>query len=330
MKTIKNKWNGTKITVNYIGNLGNRFGVKKKQIILNKDKLEPLLDFNIFNNDNFKIRRKKAYYFNINKVNKVNKLNKNNENGNFKSLHLKDWEKTNNYNFYNYFINFKYFHRVNNSKRILSSTKRFNMNRNKSSIALFENELNQNENKENNYFSAKRRKKEDLMFKNFNKIKAKEKREKLSKKNISKIISQKIINYKKKIINEKKTDKINVKSLLFINKDIQNLKTNCFKKDNYIFNDNIKIFNKNNFKYKPLYLYSVNNKTFIQNINDYKNTSFNPIFNSYNLSNSQIKIEINNQNNNFINNFNFISPRKINHSAKKVATFRDASTNTDL
>ena len=31
MKTNKNKWNGTKITVNYIGNLDNKFGVKKKK-----------------------------------------------------------------------------------------------------------------------------------------------------------------------------------------------------------------------------------------------------------------------------------------------------------
>ena len=45
MKSSKNKWKGTKITVNYLGNLDNQFGIKKKKILLEEDKLSPLSVF---------------------------------------------------------------------------------------------------------------------------------------------------------------------------------------------------------------------------------------------------------------------------------------------
>ena len=327
MQTNKNKWNGTKITVNYIGNLDNKFGVKKKKIILNDDKLELFFDYPIFNN---KISSRQKIKNDIEYFNNKKKVKKEKEKTIFKSLNIKDWEKENNYNFYNYFNNFKYFHRVNNSKRILSSNNRLKLNKNKSSILIFENEIakddnkDNNENKENNYYSDKRRKKTDLnIVKKFNKTN----RKKLSKKNIREIISnfnrQKIseikeFNIKNRIIN----DKLKSNSLL-LHLEIQNFKTiNKDKTNNYIINKNNSNIISKNYSNKNFYLRDKNNNN--------NNLIINRIFKSYDPSNPQTKILVYQKRNNIINNINFISPKNINHSIRKIGIFCDASTNTDL
>ena len=51
----------------------------------------------------------------------------------------------------------KYFHRINNSKRILSTNIRQKLNKNNSSILFFGNGIEKKVNQKNNYFSAKRK-----------------------------------------------------------------------------------------------------------------------------------------------------------------------------
>ena len=332
---MKNKWNGTKITINYIGNLDDKFGVKKKRIILNEDKMEPFINYSIFNNiisPRQKIKNAKTFYRNYNTKSKGN----NNEKTIFNSLNIRDWEKVNNYNFYNFFNNFKYFHRVNNSKRILSTNNRLKLNKNKSSIILFGNEINKDDNQESNHFSAKRNKNKDFnMVKYFNKTK----KEKLSKKNIRQIISSfnskklletKEFNKKNKIINENiraqrillNPDMPNV-NINFNAISIKKIKTaNIFNNENY--NNNF-VKNNNN----KNYYYSGDNKRVIKNKNNI-NIKKHEIFNSNNHSNSHIKIFVNHQNNNIINNINIISPSNEINSTNKKVTFCDASTNTEL
>lgn len=344
MKSIKDKWNGTKITINYIGNLDDKFGVKKRRIILNEDKFEPFINYSIFNNivsPRQIIKNNKTFYKNLNRENKV----KNNENTIFNSLHIKDWEKANNFNFYNYFKNLKYFHRINNSKRILSTNIRQKLNKNNSSILFFGNGIEKKVNQKSNYFSAKRKnnknfnrnndfnnrkeltKNKDLkeikdlsMIKNFY-------NKKLSKKNIKQIIS----NFKNKKITEAREfnnknkiidDKIRAKSLL-LNLDIHNFNINVssIKK---IRNNN---YNENYFNNIPneKYYYSRDSKRNNNKNNDNINMKKTLIFNSNNPINSHIKIIVNQQNNNIINNINLI-----NQKTGKKSNLCDASTNTDL
>ena len=338
MKSVKNKWKGTKITVNYIGNLNNKFGIKKKKIFLEEDKLETLF---LKPNNNLispKIINKNKTYFH-NPI-KINSNNFNNEKSTFKSIHIRDWEKDNNYNFYNYLKNLKYFERINNSKRILSSKNRQRINKNNSGILLFESELNKDINgeKENNYYSAKRRKKTNYNMKNnFNK----NRKEKLSKKNITEIISnfitqktneRKIFNHKNKIIND------NLKNKNLLNLDFYNSKSNSFIKVKTNVNK-ININSKNldkmskNYSNKKIFLfprYNNNNKE-RPYINKNKiDTIINPLLNSYNPSNPHLKVVINQDNNNIINNIKLISPRNTSHYLKKSGSFCDAATNTDL
>ena len=345
MKTVNNKWNGTKITLNYIGNMNNKFGVKKKKIILEEDKLQPL--FHVSNNDilSARLQNKNENYFH----NPMNMNKRETKKINFKSIHIEDWEKANNYNFYNYFKNFKYFHRINNSKRLLSSNiknDKLKLNKNNSSVVIFQNEFSKESNKkrkENNFYSTSRGRKKT----NFSVVKsAKNKGEKkeLSKKNISEIISnfitqrnteKQIFNHKNKIIN----DNIKAKSLL-LNLDFYNLKLNPInkvKKYNYIINKNDINYDSNNYNISPFDLYSMNDNKETNNIIN-KKTNLNYIFNSNFSSNSHSHISFSNNRNKkyFTNNINnnnmnnLLNSKNITHSIKKSATFCDVGTNTDF
>ena len=333
MKTSKNKWNGTKITLNYIGNLNNKFGVKKKKIIIEEDKLQPL--FQISNDNNLlseRLKKNNNKYFR-----NSTKIKNDNIRMNFNSIHLEDWEKVNNYNFYNYFKYFNYFQRINNSKRILSSNNndKLKLNKNKSSFALFEKEFYENIKKEekNVYSSRGRAKSNFSVVKN---IKNSKNKRKLSKKNISDIISnfitqrnteKKNFNYKNKAIN----DSIKTKNLL-LNFACYNLKKNPIKKNNYINQNDINL-DSNYYNMSPFNLYLKRDKKGTDKRNNKK--TLNSIKTSNISSNSHIKLSINKNKEYFINNINknknnIIHSKNNIQSIRKCGTFCDVGTNTDF
>ena len=209
MKNIKNKWNGTKITINYFGIFNDKFGIDKKRIILEEDKLEPL-----YKNQGAKylltprIKKNNPYFRNI----LINGKKNNKEKNNFEYIKINDWEKANNFNFYNYIKNMKYFNRVNNSKRILSF-KKLDTKKDKS-LLIFENEFSNNK-----YisYSTKKRKKHALLT--GNNISERDKNiEQMSKNNISNIISN-YISYK----NKKNIKKMNLNKNIMNKKNFSNL-----------------------------------------------------------------------------------------------------------
>ena len=135
MKKIKDKWKGLRITLNYFGKSNNRFGLKKKIILLEENKIHSLSDLIELNKTNLK--ETKIYNNNTNKLSKDNtfrnylrksKDNINNDNNNFESIKIKDFEKTKNFNFFNYFQNMRYFNRINSCRRILSKYEVFQQN----------------------------------------------------------------------------------------------------------------------------------------------------------------------------------------------------------
>ena len=253
MKNIKNKWNGTKITIIYFGSFNNKFGIDKKRIILEEDKLEPL-----YKNQGTKYlltprtKKNNPYFKNILTNGKKNNKEKNN----FEYIKINDWEKANNFNFYNYIKNMKYFNRVNNSNRILSF-KKLDSKKDKSLIIL-ENEFSNN--RQVSYKSIKRKKPALLTGNNISK---RDKNiEQISKDNKRNIISN-YISYKNKI-NIKKMN-LDVKDTIIKNNNIPNtyLKTNISSlnnkrinkvlTNNYIFNNqlnsNKNLFNRLQNKY---------------------------------------------------------------------------------
>lgn len=351
MKTSKNKWNGTRITVNYIGNLNNKFGIKKKKIILEEDKLEPFIDFQNINLISSRLKANKKYFNNLIQDNKKNDKEKTS----FKSINIRDWEKTNNYYFINYFKNLKYLNRVNNSKRILSSNNHNNhnklrINKNNSSIIIFKSEINKDIKKkinrdlikDNDCTSENINKKNIFsMFNNYNKIK--KKKEKLSKKNISDLISNFLTQKNSEIkefnlTNKKINDFLRTKSLILkldshnsirpipINK----AKNNNYPIDNYINNINFNNFSQNYYN-NPLYKVSKIDKNDIYNLND-NNRKINKILNSYYPNNYNVKVIDKQSKKNVINYVNLVSPRNDNNIffRKKSGTFCDVGTNTDF
>ena len=252
MTNIKNKWNGTKITINYFGIFNDKFGIDKKRIILEEDKLEQL-----YKNKGAKYlltprtKKNKPYFKNILENGKKNNKDKNN----FEYIKINDWEKANNFNFYNYIKNMKYFNRVNNSKRILSF-KKLDTKKDKSFL-IFENEFGNNRHIS---YSFKKRKKHVLLTRK--NISDRDKNiEQISRNNISNIISN-YISYNNKR-NVKKMS-LNVKdniirnnipnTLLKINiSSNNNKKINKVLTNNYIFNNklnsNKNLYNKLQNKY---------------------------------------------------------------------------------
>mgnify|MGYP006873133937 CR=1 FL=1 len=253
MKNIKNKWNGTKLTINYFGSFNNKFGIGKKRIILEEDKLEPLYK-NPGGNYLLTHRTKKnnPYFKNL----LLNGTKNNKEKNNFEYIKINDWEKTNNYNFYNYIKNMKYFNRVNNYKRILSF-KKLNIKNNRS-LFFFENEFSKNRHIS---FSSKRKKKPVLLTGN-NLSQRGKNIEQMSRNNISNIISN-YISYKNKSCIKKMS--INVKDNI-IRKNIPNtllkvkINSRNKKKINKIFTNNY-IFNNQQNSNKNLF-HNLQNKYF--------------------------------------------------------------------
>lgn len=261
MKNIKNKWNGTKITINYFGSFNDKFGIDKRRIILEEDKLEPL-----YKNQGVKyiltprIKKNNPYFKNILENGKRNNKEKNN----FEFIKINDWEKANNFNFYNYIKNMKYFNRVNNSKRILSF-KKFETKNEKSSL-IFENEFGKNR-----YISSSTKKRKNPIILTGNNISDRDKNiELLPKNNISNIISNYIsyknkTNIKKMSINVKDNIKRNnmPNTLLKVKISSRNKKKiNKILTNNYIFNNqlssNKNLFNKLQNKYLKIYKNKVN------------------------------------------------------------------------
>lgn len=261
MKNIKNKWNGTKITINYFGSFNDKFGIDKRRIILEEDKLEPL-----YKNQGVKylltprIKKNNPYFKNILENGKRNNKDKNN----FEFIKINDWEKANNFNFYNYIKNMKYFNRINNSKRILSF-KKLETKNDKNSL-IFENEFGKNK-----YISFSTKKRKNPIILTGNNISDREKNiEQLPKNNISNIISN-YISYKNKTNIKKMSIKVkdNIKRNNMPNTVLKEKISSRNKKrinkiltNNYIFNNqlssNKNLFNKFKNKYFKIYKNKVN------------------------------------------------------------------------
>ena len=322
MKNIKNKWNGTKITINYFGSFNDKFGIDKRRIILEEDKLEPL-----YKNQGVKyiltprIKKNNPYFKNILENGKRNNKEKNN----FEFIKINDWEKANNFNFYNYIKNMKYFNRVNNSKRILSF-KKLETKNDKSSL-IFENEFGKNR-----YISYSTKKRKNPIILTGKNISDRDKNiELLSKNNISNIISNYIsyknkTNIKKMSINVKDNIKRNnmPNTLLKVKISSRNKKRiNKILTNNYIFNNqlssNKNLFNKHQNKYFKIYKNKVNDmekerKTLSPKFNYPSNKAFSFSHKQYIKSDK-----------------NIMTPDSKNKKSIKISGLLcDAATNTDF
>ena len=337
MKKIKDKWKGLRITLNYFGKSNNRFGLKKKIILLEENKIHSLSDLIELNKTNLK--ETKIYNNNTNKLSKDNtfrnylrksKDNINNDNNNnFESIKIKDFEKTKNFNFFNYFQNMRYFNRINSCRRILSSCRT-------PSINSIKNISCDDEKKEEIKKEKKVTNKNRIKFEQYKKNKILG----MSKIDINKIIS----NYIQK--NKKDNDVFNQK----------NRKINNNLKHQNSFRNSPRIKKNNNY---------ITNITYRKNKNSNDNTkrcdslrSMHKTSNYLSLRDSDIELnndvifqqkllyfkhkkENNSKKNNaiifpkkkyYLNNINFQKAKKNfnNFIKKKTTSFVDASTNTDF
>ena len=128
MKKIKEKWKGMRITLNYFGKSNNRFGLKKKKILLEEDKIHSLSDLIETNKSNLKELSNNKKFNSYTIMRNDSKKSTNNSNNNFEYIKIKDFEKAKNFYFFNYFQNMRYFNRVNSYKRILSPCMTPNIN----------------------------------------------------------------------------------------------------------------------------------------------------------------------------------------------------------
>ena len=323
MTNIKNKWNGTKITINYFGIFNDKFGIDKKKVILEEDKLEPL-----YKNHGAKYlltprtKKNNPYFKNI----LVNRMKNNKEKNNFEYIKINDWEKANNFNFYNYIKNLKYFNRVNNSKRILSFKKLDN--KTDKTLLIFENEFSNNRHIS---YSSKKNKKPVLLT--GNNISDRDKNIKqISKNNISNIISN-YISYK----NKKNIKKINLNvkdniiknylpnTLLKINKSSQNKKKiNTILTNNYIINNPLNsdknLFNKLHNKYFKI---NKNKANYLEKDRKTLSPKFNyQLNNAFSFSHKQ--------NINCDNNIMTPDEKNKNKAIKISGLLCDVATNTDF
>ena len=327
MKSSKNQWKGTKITVNYLGNLDNHFGVKKKKILLEEDKLSPISVFKspIQQQEPVELHQGTTYFSNMR--------------NNFEFIKIRDWEKDNNYYFFNYIKNMKYFDRVNNSRRILSNNN-FGSKRNNSASFIFNKNPIRNKAKEYSFSIIKKNiiknknKKPILKLSNTN-LKISH----LSKKTISKVISDyfaksvyknnKKINFNpnnNNIYNQLKifsplTKKSNSNSNANSN---SNLINNDINFNNYMNNFNLNISSKKN-KFS-LYNLNIVNKSKLNEINNKRRVLSSKLdsFQSKAKNINDIKvIPIPKK------SLEYIMDPNINKFIKKSSTFIDASTNTE-
>ena len=313
MKSSKNKWKGTKITINYLGNLDNQFGVKKKKILLEEDKLSPLSLFKspIQQKKPVELHQCTSYFFNMR--------------NNFEFIKIRDWEKDNNYYFFNYIKNMKYFDRVNNSRRILSNNN-FGKKRNYSASSIFKKNPTENKVKECNLSIIKKNKNKNkkpiLKLSNTN-LKINH----LSKKIISKIISDDFV--KSVYKNNKKINfnsNINLYNQLKIfspltknsNSNYNSYSINDINFNNYVNNYSLNISSKNNLSIvKKNKLYEADNKRRIIGL---KIDSFQTKAKSFkNIKAAPIPKK----------SVEYIMESNMNKFMKKSSTFIDASTNTE-
>ena len=108
MKTKLNKWKETKLTINYLGNFNNDFGLAQKHTTFIDD----------INQLSLGVSPKKTNGFSS-KI-KENNIKTKREFFNFHPILINDWESTNNYYFMNYINNYSNLQRVNTSKRLVS------------------------------------------------------------------------------------------------------------------------------------------------------------------------------------------------------------------
>lgn len=314
MNTSKNKWNGTKITVNYLGNLDNQFGVKKKKMILEEDKLSPLSVFKSPKHQQEPVELHQGTSYFLNKRN------------NFEFIKIRDWEKDNNYYFLNYIKYMKYFDRVNNSKRILPYNN-FEKKRNNSATYIFNKNLTKNKAKEYSFSIIKRNKNKKPVLKLAN---TNLKINYISKNVISKVISD----YFSKSSYSKDNKKINFNfnnniynqlKIFFplTNKKINSNSINDINFNNYLNNNNINISSNN--KSKAYNLGIINNNKL--NEADKKRRIFSSKLNSFQTRYKDINnikvIPIPKKSLEYI-----IQPNE-NKFIKKSGTLIDASTNTE-
>ena len=129
MKKISDKWKGMRVTLNYIGESNNKFGLKKKKVLLEEDKMQPLSVFKKTSNTKFQRLKKNKLSIDYMMNSDLLRYNNNSNNNNFELIKIQDYGKAKNINFFNYFKNIKYFNRINSYKRNLSSST-LNMNHN--------------------------------------------------------------------------------------------------------------------------------------------------------------------------------------------------------
>ena len=324
-----------KVTLNYFGSTNNnKFGLRKKKILFEENKIQSLSDARKINQEKFEKSKKNKLSVDYLIKNDINK------NKDFELIKIKDFNKTKNFNFFNYFQNMKYFNRINSCRRILSSsqTSYFNYNNNNKIFSVFEEKdfpENKNEIKKNKIFV-----KIDNNKKN--------KKLRISKIDINKIISNYIQenNNDIKIFNQKNI-KINnkMKNLYLTSRIIykNNNKTTTNKKSKIIdFNINKNEISKISYSRNKVnrganranYIYSKDNENKINSNLAFKSDLFNLKINiSSNKTpiNNAIIIPKNNYYNSNNNNRNKKTKNKItNLFIKKVNSSVDASTNTDF
>ena len=332
MKTNKNKPNGIKLTINYLGLLNDKFGIKKKKIILEEDKLESI--FNFRNSNHFllsSLKKNNTYSQKLENKNKI-KINYKEKNS-FESIKIKDWEKTNNFYFYNFITNLKYMNRINSSKRNLIS-KNLKYYRNNSSKLISKNEKSKDKNIDFYFHSAKNNKKVFLKSEKDFSLTFTQKKQ-LSKIKISKIISnfnlQKNNNQNRNINNILKINNIKLDSNSFNkNNNNSNNSNNNILTNNYIINNST----NNNY---------INNEWYINNLHNNYIYNLYLKYNKYKKGNLEKKNKISsakfNSYNEPQNNFNNIKPipirnkntvLHINKKKKDFGSLCDVGTNTEL
>ena len=331
MKKISDKWKGMRVTLNYFGESNNKFGLKKKKVLLEEDKMQPLSVFKKTSNTKFQRLKKNKLSIDYMMNSDLLRYNSNSNNNNFELIKIQDYEKAKNINFFNYFKNIKYFNRINSYKRNLSSST-LNMNHNHNNYFNFEENL-ENFNKKKK--ETKNKSKIGLKFYNFNK---KNKDFRLSKIDINKIITNYIQEYQNDIhLFNQKNMKINNK-MEFLNHlklNSQLIKNNSKsavnkKKENLFMNKNNK--NRNNLQS------SINRSSNYLTLRDSENEINSNYFFRNKLFNLKYKLEnktnigtaiIISKKNFFYNNLrsNKERPKLF---MRKNNSFIDASTNTDF
>ena len=336
MEKITDKWRGMRVTLNYFGETNNKFGLKKKKILLEEDKIQSLSTFR--NTNNIKLQRLKKNKLSIDYMINYDLIRNNYNNNNFELIKIKDFEKTKNINFFNYFKNMKYFNRINSYKRLLSSSQNSNMNNNYKNFLRYE----ENEDIIVKKKKLKNKNKTSIKLDNININNKKRKEFRLSKVDINKIITNYIQEYENDIrLFNQKNKNINNKMIIqnHIRLNSQIIKKNISKSTNRK-KENINNDKRNNSINKS------SNYVSLKDLDNEINSNYmfqNKLFNLKNNIENKNKNKNKNNNNNikeaiiiskknfFYNNANFRHRKeRLKLPMKKISTSIDASTNTDF